>query len=93
MLTIEIGRKDYYYENKMKQTNIMVTKYNTGIYHILLISLWIIQLYMLTRVFSTKVVSLHRASNTEPKKHQNLLGKPLLKKLDDETQKKVKVQT
>ena len=44
------------------------------------------------RVFSTKVVSLHRASNTEPKNHKNLWGKPLLKKLDDETQKKV-VQT
>ena len=74
MLTIEIGRKDYYYENKMKQMNIMVTKYNTGIYHILLISLWIIQLYMLTRVFSTKVVSLHRDSNTEPKNNKNLWG-------------------
>ena len=53
----------------------------------------VIQLYMHTRVFSTKVVSLHRASYTEPKKHKNLLGKPLLKKLDDETQKKVRVQT
>ena len=74
MLTIEIGRKDYYYENKMKQMNIMVTKYNTGTYHILLISLWIIQLYMLTRVFSTKVVSLHRDSNTEPKNNKNLQG-------------------
>ena len=39
--------------------------------------------------FSTKVVSLHRASNTEAKKHKNLLGEPLLKKLHDETQKKV----
>ena len=53
----------------------------------------VIQLYMHMKVFSTKVVSLHRASNTEPKKHKNLLGKPLLKKLDDETQKKVRVQT
>ena len=51
------------------------------------------QQYMLTKVFSTKVVSLHRASDTEPKNHQNLWGKPLLKKLDDETQKKVRVQT
>ena len=33
---------------------------------------------------------MHRASDTEPKNHQNLWGKPLLKKLDDETQKKVK---
>ena len=41
------------------------------------------------KVFSTKVVSLHRASNTEAKKHKNLLGEPLLKKLHDETQKKV----
>ena len=48
----------------------------------------VIQLYMLTKVFSTKVVSLHRASNTEPKNHKNLWGKPLLKKFDDETQKK-----
>ena len=45
------------------------------------------------RVFSTKVVSLHRASNTEPKNHKNLWGTPLLKKLYDETQKKVRVQT
>ena len=44
---------------------------------------------MLTKVFSTKVVSLHRTSDTEPKNHQNLWGKPLLKKFDDETQKKV----
>ena len=51
------------------------------------------QLYMLTKFFSTKVISLHRASDTEPKNHQNLWGKPLLKKLDDETQKKVRVQT
>ena len=41
------------------------------------------------KVFSTKVVSLHRTSDTEPKKHQNLLGEPLLKKLHDETPKKV----
>ena len=41
------------------------------------------------KVFSTKVVSLHRASDTEPKKHKNLLWEPLLKKLHDETQKKV----
>ena len=41
------------------------------------------------KVFSTKVVSLHRASDTEPKKHKNLLGEPLLKKLHDETPKKV----
>ena len=46
------------------------------------------QLYMHTKVFSTKVVSMHRASDTEPKNHQNLWGKPLLKKFDDETQKK-----
>ena len=39
--------------------------------------------------FSTKVVSLHRASNTEPKNHKNLWGTPLLKKLYDETQKKL----
>ena len=44
---------------------------------------------MLTKVLFTKAVSLHRASNTEPKNHKNLLGNPLLKKLDDETQKKV----
>ena len=53
----------------------------------------VIQLYMHTKVFSTKVVSMHRASDTEPRNHQNLWGKPLLKKLDDETQKKVRVQT
>ena len=41
------------------------------------------------KVFSTKVVSLHRASFTEPKKHKNQLGEPLLKKLHDETPKKV----
>ena len=52
----------------------------------------VIQQYMLTKVFSTNVVSLHRASDTEPKNHQNLWGKPLLKKLDGETQKKL-VQT
>ena len=53
----------------------------------------VIQQYMLTKVFSTNVVSLHRASHTEPKKHKNLLGKPLLKKLCGETPKKVRVQT
>ena len=53
----------------------------------------VIQLYMHTKVFSTKVVSMHRASDTEPRNHQNLWGKPLLKKLDDETPKKVRVQT
>ena len=41
------------------------------------------------KVFSTKVVSLHRASDTEPKKHKNLLGKPLLKKLHGEIPRKV----
>ena len=51
------------------------------------------QLHMHTKVFSTKVVSMHRASDTKPKNHQNLCGKPLLKKLDDETPKKVRVQT
>ena len=44
---------------------------------------------MHTKDIATKVVSLHRASYTEPKKHKNLLGKPLLKKLYDETQKKL----
>ena len=53
----------------------------------------VISKYKLTKVFSTKVVSLHRASATEPKNHQNLWGKPLLKKLHDETPKKVRVQT
>ena len=48
---------------------------------------------MRTKVLSIKAVSLHRASNTEPKNHKNLLGNPLLKKLHDETQKKVRVQT
>ena len=36
---------------------------------------------------------IDRASDTKPKNHQNLWGKPLLKKFDDETQKKVRVQT
>ena len=41
------------------------------------------------RFFSTKVVSLDRGINTELKNIKNLLGKPLLKKLDDEAPKKV----
>ena len=41
------------------------------------------------RVFSTKVVSLHRASNTELINHKNSWWKPLLKKLYDETPKKL----
>ena len=40
------------------------------------------------KFFYTKVVSLHRASDTEPKKHKNLLGELLLKKLHDEPPKK-----
>ena len=39
------------------------------------------------KVFSTKVVSLHRATDSEPQKHKNLLGKPFSKKLHDATQK------
>ena len=46
-----------------------------------------------TSFFSTKVVSLDRGINTELKNIKNLLGKPLLKKLDDEAPKKVRVQT
>ena len=46
------------------------------------------QLYMLTKVFFYKSGIIDRASDTEPKNHQNLWGEPLLPKFDDETQKK-----
>ena len=46
--------------------------------------------YKRTNVFSTQVVSLHRACDTEPQNQENLWGgEPLLKKFDDETPKKV----
>ena len=48
------------------------------------------QLYMLTKVFFYKSGIIDRASDTEPKNHQNLWGEPLLPKFDDETQKKSK---
>ena len=53
---------------------------------------WVIPKFMHMNDFYTKLISLDRVINTKLKNINILLGNLLFKKIDDELQKKVRVQ-